>query len=47
MSEASQTFSYSADDPVSHVLKWVLLAVASVCLALIVWATVITYDRAP
>jgi hypothetical protein len=33
------------DDPVSNVLKWILLAVAIVCFALISWATVITYDR--
>ena len=47
MSEASQTQSYSADDPVSNVLKWILLVVAIVCFALIAWATVVTYDRAP
>ena len=47
MSEASQTQLYSADDPVSNVLKWILLAVAIVCFALIAWATMVTYDRAP
>ena len=47
MSEASQTYSPSTDDPVSNVLKWILLIVAIVCFALIAWATVVTYDRAP
>jgi nitric oxide reductase subunit B len=31
-------------DPVSNVLKWILLAVA---IALFAWATVLTYERAP
>ena len=39
--------SPSTDDPVSNVLKWILLVVAIVCFALIAWATVVTYDRAP
>src|SRR5262245_57157434 len=47
MSEASQTYSPSTDDPVSNVLKWVLLVVAIVCFALVAWATEVTYDRAP
>ena len=47
MSQASQTYSPSTDDPVSNVLKWILLVVAIVCFALIAWATVVTYDRAP
>src|SRR5215470_20085604 len=47
MSEASQAYSPSTDDPVSNVLKWILLVVAIVCFALIAWATVVTYDRAP
>jgi nitric oxide reductase subunit B len=47
MSEASQAQPYSADDPVSNVLKWILLVVAIVCFALIAWATVVTYDLAP
>lgn len=34
-------------DPVSDVLKWILLAVAVICFALFFWATAITYDRAP
>jgi nitric oxide reductase subunit B len=47
MSEGAQTYSPSTDDPVSNVLKWILLVVAIVCFALIAWATVVTYDRAP
>jgi nitric oxide reductase subunit B len=34
-------------DPVSDVLKWILLFVAVVCFGLFFWATVITYERAP
>lgn len=35
------------DDPVSNVLKWILLAVAIGSFALFAWATILTYDRAP
>src|SRR5215469_15895576 len=35
------------NDPVSNVLKWILLAVAVVTFALMAWATVATYERAP
>jgi nitric oxide reductase subunit B len=34
-------------DPVSNVLKWVLLAVAVLTFALMAWATVVTYITAP
>jgi nitric oxide reductase subunit B len=34
-------------DPVSNVLKWILLIVAILCFALFGWATKLTYDRAP
>jgi len=34
-------------DRVSDVLKWILLAVAIVCFALLAWATVLTYEKAP
>ena len=47
MSEVSETYSPSTDDPVSNVLKWILLVVAIVCFTLIAWATAVTYDRAP
>ncbi|MFL5253417.1 MAG: nitric oxide reductase, partial [Rhodopila sp.] len=47
MSQASQPAPVLSVDPVSNVLKWVLLAVAIICFALFAWATVITYERAP
>jgi nitric oxide reductase subunit B len=34
-------------DPVSDILKWVLLVVAVACFALLGWATVLTYEHAP
>ena len=34
-------------DPVSDILKWILLVVAIVCFALLGWATVLTYEKAP
>ncbi len=34
------------EDPVSNVLKWILLATAVLCFALFAWATVLTYERA-
>lgn len=34
-------------DPVSNVLKWILLVVAIVTFALMAWTTVVTYERAP
>ena len=36
-----------AEDPVSNVLKWILLAVAVVTFALLGWTTVLTYEAAP
>ena len=36
-----------SDDPVSRVLKWVLLGTAIACFALITWATQQTYRDAP
>src|SRR6185437_8051794 len=38
--------SAPADDAVSNVLKWILLATAVGCFALFAWATVLTYERA-
>ncbi len=35
------------EDPVSRILKWVLLATAVICFALIIWATQQTYRDAP
>jgi nitric oxide reductase subunit B len=34
-------------DPVSDILKWILLVVAVVCFALLGWATILTYEKAP
>jgi nitric oxide reductase subunit B len=36
-----------AEDPVSNVLKWVLLVVAVACFAALGWTTKLTYDAAP
>jgi nitric oxide reductase large subunit len=47
MSDASKTAGPVTIDPVSNVLKWILLAVAVVCFGLFVRATVVTYERAP
>jgi nitric oxide reductase subunit B len=47
MSIASGNLSRPAEDRVSNVLKWVLLAVAIVSFALFFWATVRTYEKAP
>ena len=35
------------EDPVSNVLKWILLIVAIGSFGLFAWATVLTYERAP
>ena len=34
-------------DPVSDILKWILLIVAILCFGLLGWATVLTYEKAP
>src|SRR5690348_8734193 len=34
-------------DPVSNILKWLLLVVAILCFGMMIWATVQTYDQAP
>ncbi|MDE3017098.1 MAG: cbb3-type cytochrome c oxidase subunit I [Pseudomonadota bacterium] len=36
----------SQQDPVSNILKWVLLLTAIACFALFAWTTVLTYERA-
>jgi nitric oxide reductase subunit B len=36
-----------AEDPVSNILKWVLLVVATACFAVLGWTTKLTYDAAP
>jgi len=42
----SEPPSRPLEDPVSNVLKWILLAVAVGSFALFAWATVLTYERA-
>ena len=44
---AEQALTKPSIDPVSDILKWVLLAVAVVCFALMIWASVLTYRAAP
>jgi len=47
MSAEAQVQQLPATDPVSNVLKWILLATGLICFAFIFWATAITYERAP
>jgi nitric oxide reductase subunit B len=46
MTAYSGTWGRPLEDPVSNVLKWILLAVAVGSFALFAWATVLTYERA-
>ena len=46
MTVSASDRSRPMEDPVSNVLKWVLLAVAVGSFALFAWATVLTYERA-
>jgi nitric oxide reductase subunit B len=34
-------------DPISDILKWILLVVAVICFGMLGWATVRTYEKAP
>jgi nitric oxide reductase subunit B len=47
MSLNAESVDPSVKDPVSTVLKWVLLAVAIVTFAILAWATTATYRLAP
>jgi nitric oxide reductase subunit B len=47
MASNAETVAVYAKDPVSNVLKWILLLVAIGSFALFAWATVLTYERAP
>jgi nitric oxide reductase subunit B len=42
-----EPYGLASVDPVSDILKWVLLATAAICFALLGWATVLTYEKAP
>jgi nitric oxide reductase subunit B len=44
---ADATLARPSEDPVSDVLKWLLLAVAVACFGMLGWATVGTYRAAP
>jgi nitric oxide reductase subunit B len=43
----AEAFHPATEDPVSNVLKWILLAVGIATFALMGWATVLTYRTAP
>ena len=47
MATQSVELSGPVQDPVSNVLKWVLLAVAVTCFAILAWTTKVTYQAAP
>ena len=47
MSQTSSGSPAATTDPVSNVLKWILLAIAVVTFALLGWATFLTYERTP
>lgn len=44
---AEQALATPSKDPVSDILKWVLLVVAITCFSLMIWATFLTYRAAP
>jgi len=46
MAAYSDSLDRPLEDPVSNILKWILLAVAIGSFALFAWATVLTYERA-
>jgi nitric oxide reductase subunit B len=46
MTKNTEVSDRPLEDPVSNVLKWILLAVAVGSFALFAWATVLTYERA-
>ena len=47
MSMNAEAFHPVTEDPVSNVLKWILLAVAIATFGLLGWTTVVTYKTAP
>jgi nitric oxide reductase subunit B len=47
MAATSAEAANLSNDPVSNVLKWVLLTVAVICFALLGWATKLTYESSP
>jgi nitric oxide reductase subunit B len=47
MSISAQALHPPTEDPVSNVLKWILLLTAVLTFVLMAWATVLTYERSP
>ncbi|HEV2702773.1 MAG TPA: cbb3-type cytochrome c oxidase subunit I [Steroidobacteraceae bacterium] len=47
MASQSETLSLASHDPVSDVLKWILLAVAVATFAVLAWTIGVTYEAAP
>jgi nitric oxide reductase subunit B len=47
MTTDARTLDWPTEDPVSNVLKWILLAVAVVTFAVLGWTTDLTYKAAP
>ncbi len=47
MSMTAEAHHPLTEDPVSNVLKWILLVVAVLTFALMGWATAVTYERSP
>ena len=47
MTLAAESIDPPVEDPVSNVLKWILLGVAVATFGLLAWATVMTYRTAP
>ena len=47
MATNPDTQSHRLEDPVSNVLKWILLIVAVACFAVLSWTTGLTYRQAP
>jgi hypothetical protein len=45
--EATARFDRLPEDPVSNVLKWVLLVVAIASFGILGWTTKLTYEAAP
>ncbi len=48
LNQSQNTHAVNMDsDPVSNILKWILLIVAIICFAVVAWGTYKTYQLAP
>ena len=47
MTMEAERIDQPAEDPVSNVLKWILLVVAVASFAILGWTTKLTYEAAP